>query len=152
MLLQKLEHGDRVDLLEDLAYNTAQRNYLSTARDNVQEKIDCINFSLRPNVLPINAFADQPPTDLAVKPGDGVVTLSWNAPIYNDNDRVEQYAISYSDDGGETWLGQRHNSLFTIATIDGLQNGVSYDFRVQAKSTLGVGPWSEIVSATPFAE
>lgn len=88
------------------------------------------------------------PQDLAANPGDGTVTLTWNAPASDGGSPITNYKILRGTaPGGET-------EVATVADVrtftdTGRDNGVRYYYRVTAKNAIGDGPPSDEVSATP---
>ncbi len=62
-----------------------------------------------------------------------------------------QYQVNYIQSGGDWDDGDMVNVIETSATITGLENGVSYDFRVRANSVEQASDWSETVTAIPQA-
>lgn len=84
------------------------------------------------------------PSGVLAVPGDGEVTISWDAP----------------DDGGATITGYtvvvdgvtEHESASTSHTVTELVNGQSYSFTVYATNAVGDGPESSAVQATPIGD
>jgi titin len=90
------------------------------------------------------------PTNLKATAGNTEVGLTWTAPADNGTP-VTNYVVAYKPTAGTTWKTVDTESDLTRATIRGLTNGTSYDFKVAAVNAIGVGPWSAVVSATPDA-
>jgi hypothetical protein len=97
-------------------------------------------------IPPVNP-PDAPAAPTAV-PGNARVTVSWVAP-YDGNAPIESYDVDYKATSGSTWSTQAVTAPTTTATITGLVNGTSYDFRIRAVNSQGPGDWSPITSATP---
>ena len=101
------------------------------------------------NMFPTPAPAA--PMNLAAKPGDTEVVLSWNDPM---DATITMYQYRRSADGGTAWTdweditGSGADS--TSATIVGLMNDTAYMFEVRAVGPGGNGAASSI-SATPMA-
>ncbi len=84
------------------------------------------------------------PTDVTGTSGDGSVDLQWLAPE-NDGGAVTGYEIEVSDDGGDSWRSviRDTESDRTSATVDGLDNGQDYVFRVSTINDAGVSDPSD---------
>jgi hypothetical protein len=88
----------------------------------------------------------------AADPGNGTVTLTWTAPA--STDPITNYAIRWSDDGGQTWteLPLRDPSTSTTEVITGLTNGTTYQFQIAAITGTAPdtiqGPWSSTSNVT----
>lgn len=95
------------------------------------------------------------PSGLVATPGDARVILAWQAPA--SSEPITGYEVqvrSGGDWGPSTPVPPRTLALSagpdaTSAVVDGLVNGRSYEFRVAARSSLGLGSYSAAVSATP---
>ncbi len=86
------------------------------------------------------------PPGLAVVAGDGKVTLSWNAAA-----RAAAYNVFMGTSaGGESAAPVLSGLSGTTATINGLVNGATYYFVVNATNVGGTSPNSNEVSATPL--
>ena len=86
----------------------------------------------------------------AVGVGSGQVKLTWNAPADNGA-AVTDYVVESSVDG-TTWTTVDDGvSTAATYTVSGLTNGTRYSIRVSAKNGVGLGPWSQVVEATPVA-
>jgi hypothetical protein len=75
--------------------------------------------------------------------GDGSVALGWNAPVSNGGAEIASYTARATPGGSTcttTSLG---------CAIGGLTNGVQYSFTVYATNSVGSGPESNALSATP---
>ncbi len=82
--------------------------------------------------------------------GSGQVKLTWNAPA-NNGAGITDYFVESSVDG-TTWTTVDDGvSTATTYTVGGLTNGTRYWIRVSAKNGVGLGPWSQVVEATPVA-
>jgi titin len=92
------------------------------------------------------------PVDLAAKPGDRVVGLSWTAPVDTGGSPIESYVVFYRPVGGGLWSAMETESQVTIASVKGLTNGVEYEFKVAAVNGIGLGLDSDVVKATPDAK
>jgi hypothetical protein len=89
-------------------------------------------------------------TDLAATYGNTQVTLSWTAPN-NGGSAITDYIIEYklSSDASYTTFSDG-TSTTAGATVTGLTNGLSYDFKVSAVNAIGTGTASNVASATPI--
>src|SRR6185369_5366766 len=85
------------------------------------------------------------PTGLAATPGDGQVSLTWNASAGAASYTVKRSTTSGS---GYTNVGTPTGTSFTNT---GLTNGTKYYFVVSATNAAGEGPNSSEVNATPAA-
>ncbi len=83
--------------------------------------------------------------------GSGEAKLTWTAPSGNGS-AITDYVIESSLDG-TTWSPLADPvSPTTGHTVVNLIGGTSYRFRVAAKNSVGTGPWSTSVTATPATE
>ena len=83
------------------------------------------------------------PADFSVSPGNGQVTLTWNASAEADGYTVEYWpsdapANTSTEDTGQTTI-----------IIESLTNGISYTFKVLAYNDAGQSNFSEEESAMP---
>jgi hypothetical protein len=81
------------------------------------------------------------PTGLTATPGDGKVTLNWNAN--SSGEQVDTYQVYLN---GTSYNLSVAGTSFIVAS---LTNGTSYDFRVSAHNSAGYGGWSDAITATP---
>ncbi len=86
------------------------------------------------------------PQNLTATPGDGQVTLSWDAPASDGGAEITKYQVSIDV---ENWIDVDVDT--TTYTFTGLTNGEEFTFYVRAVNRVGEGEW-EIVTATPEAE
>ncbi|MCX6414618.1 MAG: fibronectin type III domain-containing protein, partial [Actinobacteria bacterium] len=90
------------------------------------------------------------PGSASATPGDGSVALSWSSPASTGGSAITDYLIEYKTSSALTWTTWTHIAATAVAaTIPGLTNGVSYEFRVAAVNDSGPGASTTIVSATP---
>jgi len=84
-----------------------------------------------------------PPSGLVASRGNGVVRLSWNAPLSTAGIRVADYAIQYSTNGGVSWVSVRDGvSTRTSAVLSGLTIGRDHIFRIASVGRAGTGDFS----------
>ncbi len=98
-----------------------------------------------------DATAPEAPTSLATTASSAQVALTWSAPA-NGGSAITDYQIEYklSVDSGWTVFSDG-TSTSASATVTGLTNGQSYDFRVSAINAIGTGTASGTATATPQA-
>ncbi len=92
------------------------------------------------------------PSGLSAEAGVGQVTLSWDA---QPNQRIARWGHQRRASGG-AWPASATfvagTGAATSRTITGLTAGTAYEFRIRASQGAGNnGPWSDVVTATPFA-
>jgi hypothetical protein len=80
---------------------------------------------------------------------DGAVELAWTAPTTDGGATITGYDIQYRQTGTTTWIDGASGAS-SPASITGLTNGTSYDFRIAATNAAGTGDWSDPVTAIPF--
>ncbi|GAA3801414.1 fibronectin type III domain-containing protein [Cellulomonas soli] len=91
------------------------------------------------------------PTIGTATPGDGRVTVTWQAPASDGGSAVTGYRVDHRPTGTSTWTqGAVVAATQTQGTVTGLTNAVEHDFRVVAINGTGVGPASQDATATPF--
>ena len=83
------------------------------------------------------------PENLGWAPGDGQVTLSWDAPSSDGGAAITRYEYEIDDSG--TWIDA---GLDLQETVPGLTNGQPYTFAVRAVNAVGGGD-AATVTATP---
>ena len=76
-----------------------------------------------------------------VEEGDGFLRLSWRTPN-SGGSRITGYVIKYGS-------SQRKISVTNSFTITGLENSTKYMVYVRARNGIGLGPWSNSITATP---
>ena len=92
-----------------------------------------------------------PPTNLSITPGNTEVVLTWTAPVNDGGSAITDYVVEYKTSVGAEWsIFATPVSTATSATVTGLSNGTSYDFRVSAVNAVGQGSPSEVETAIPI--
>ena len=89
------------------------------------------------------------PTGLAATPGNGQVALTWVAPAFDGGMPVTDYVVQYRTGGGAWSTFPDGTSTNLFATVNGLTNGLSYEFQVLAHNVAGDGAPSTSVFRTP---
>jgi hypothetical protein len=93
------------------------------------------------------------PRNLAAAPGDGMVVLSWDPPASDGGADIKDYVVKYREVGAARWTRFADGyGPGTSATVTGLDNGITYEFKVAARNRLGRGPFSPKGSATPSGD
>ena len=89
------------------------------------------------------------PTGLTAEPGDGLVTLTWNA---NTEATLLGYNVLWDVDADDLTESRFVAAPALITTIDDLTNGVEYHFAIDAESVSGLrSAPSATVTAVPVA-
>ena len=97
------------------------------------------------------ATAPSAPRTLAATARNASVALTWLEPAVNGGAAVTDYVVEYSTDG-TTWSTFDDGvSTILTATVTGLINNTSYQFRVKAVNTAGMSGVSNIATARPVA-
>ena len=92
------------------------------------------------------------PTGLTAAPGDTTVTLTFTAPADAGGSPITDYTVEYKPATQSYWTAfSDGRSTNTTATVTGLTNGTTYDFRISAVNAAGAGPTSLSASAIPMA-
>lgn len=101
----------------------------------------------------IEPAAPPAPTSLAsLQAYGGSVYLTWAAPANDGGSVITDYTIQFSSNSGSTWTTfSRAASVALNATVTGLTNGTSYQFRVAGVNGVGTGAYSATTTATPTA-
>ena len=84
----------------------------------------------------------------AASPGNGQVTLRWNAPENTGGSAIIRYEYRWMESGGEFSGWMRVGSAARAVTVPNLTNGTEYLFEVRGVNALGYGG-VETVPATP---
>jgi hypothetical protein len=128
--------------------NNAGTAYTLTATDTTD------TLSHTSNAFNVNAFTVScAPTGLVAVANTGSATLSWTAPSCNGGSAVTGYRIFQgSSIGGEstTPVNGTLDSMPSYS-VNGLTNGTTYYFTVQAVNGVGASTPSNEASATPIA-
>ena len=136
-----------VDTYTDTGLTNGVRYYYRVAAVNrVGEGTKSNEASASPTAGP---SVPSVPRNLAATAGSGVVTLRWDAPAANGGSPIKNYTI---------YRGVSRDSLMVLARANatslfdgGLTNGVTYYYEVAATNSIGEGPRSAPVPATPKA-
>ena len=98
-------------------------------------------------VIAIPATIPGSPLNLTASAGNGEVTLNWDSPLDDGGSWVTNYTIYRGTVSGEEVILVKANVLTHVDV--GLTNGVTYYYKVAAVNSVGEGPNSTEVSATP---
>jgi hypothetical protein len=83
------------------------------------------------------------PTTIQATAGYSSASLTWVAPTSSGGYIITEYRIQYSINGGSSWTFLQDTAASnTSITINGLNNGTSYTFRVAAKNDIGYSSYS----------
>ncbi len=77
------------------------------------------------------------------------VLLSWDEPLYNGGGEIIRYWIFYRPQDGDEF-SIRQSGPETSFPLTGLTNGVTYQIKVCAENSKGLGPTSDLVTARPM--
>jgi hypothetical protein len=89
------------------------------------------------------------PANIVSTIGSRTVSLSWDLPASNGS-VISDYLVQYSGNSGSSWTTlSRTASTSRSATVSGLNNGGTYQFRVAAVTNFGNSVYSSAISATP---
>ena len=90
-----------------------------------------------------------PPLKAMAISGESSAEVRWSTPIFNGTFTISDYVIQYRKTGTEAWSEVTTSGSNTSKQITGLTNEKVYQFRVAAKTNVGVGGYSSIVLAMP---
>ncbi len=90
-----------------------------------------------------------PPLKAMAISGESSAEVRWSTPIFNGTFTISDYVIQYRETGTEAWSEVTTSGSNTSKQITGLTNEKVYQFRVAAKTNVGVGDYSSIVLAMP---
>ena len=93
------------------------------------------------------------PANLKAKPGDGQVTLTWEAGCDNGGtiDRYQYHRYQYRRPDAVKWVRVPGDGSAGRQQVTGLTNGEAHTFEVRARNGQGWGPSAQ-ATATPEAE
>jgi titin len=83
----------------------------------------------------------------ATAAGPTVIDVDWDAPASDGGNPITSYEVSVSADGGTSW-GAPQTTVLTEYQHRNLAAGVTRHYRVRARNSSAVGPWTSVVSAT----
>ena len=97
-------------------------------------------------------------SSLEVTPGNGELTLAWDAPASDGDSDVDGYIVQWRS-GFQSYYGSTAQPRRAVLdspsrltySISGLTNGVEYDVRVRAYNHIGPGQPLDVESVTPSA-
>lgn len=89
------------------------------------------------------------PRSLKATKGDELVTLTWKAPSDNGGCAVTGYYIEMKVGSGKWGEYATLKNDDTSCTVNGLNNGTKYTFRIYAINEIGTGEVSDEATATP---
>ena len=78
------------------------------------------------------------PTSVAAVGGNASATVAWSPPLPNGGPVVNRYRVQATPGNA----GCEVDSPAVSCTVNGLENGQTYRFRVQAQNSVGWGPFS----------
>ena len=97
----------------------------------------------------LTAPASKPKSLTASSIATTTLSLSWLLPDSNGGTNISDYRVEVSGNGGTTWTPIAHtpsNSLGFL--VNNLAKGKTYKFRVAAVTTVGLGAYSDVYTAT----
>jgi len=110
------------------------------------------NYGEGPSSAEVSATpSDRPtaPRNLAANPGDGQVTLTWQAPVSDGGSGIQNYTVYRGTASGSLTMLVELGNVLTY-TDTGLTSGQEYFYQISATNINGEGTLSAEVGATPF--
>ncbi len=97
------------------------------------------------------------PTITVATPGDGSLTVTWQAPTVTGGSPVTTYDLRFiradaekrADDEWTVEASIWSSGALTHTVSSGLTNGIEYDFQIRAQNTNGSGLWSLVRRESP---
>ncbi len=124
---------------------TTKSIFLQTLANTVTARYD--NLTLVNSAV---ANAPSEPVSLYAQPANGQVALSWTVPTTDNGSSITDYIVEYRAVGTAAWSTFADGtSTSTSATVTGLTNATSYNFRVYAVNGNGNGLMAS-ATATPL--
>ena len=122
---------------------------VNTGPDRLKLTVEVSCAKLLPVSLPTVPDA---PTEFSVVTGDQQSTLTWEEPLFDGESLITKYQMSAMPDPRTAATGNVFaETEDTSFTFDGLVNGITYKFQVNAVNDVGPGILSEIITGTPLA-
>ncbi len=122
---------------------------VNTGSDRLKLTAEVTCAKLLPVPLPTVPDA---PAEFSVTTGDQVAKLIWKEPEFDGNSTITTYQISAKPDPQTSATSDVFaETADTFFTFDGLVNGITYKFQVNAVNDVGPGIASEIITGTPLA-
>ena len=122
---------------------------VNTGPDRLKLTAEVTCAKLLPVPLPTVSDA---PTEFSVTTGDQVAKLIWKEPEFDGDSSITTYQISAKPDPRTSAASDVFaETADTFFTFDGLVNGITYKFQVNAVNDVGPGIASEIITGTPHA-
>ena len=97
----------------------------------------------------LTAPATKPKNLIATAISTTTLTLGWQLPDSNGGTAITDYRVDVSSNNGSTWTAIAHSpSNSTGFLVNTLTKGKTYKFRVAAVTSVGLGAYSDIFTAT----
>ncbi len=130
------------DIAEIIAYSTTLTN---TERAQIENYL-----SVKWGITVTGPSAPDAPTGLGASKGNTQISLSWTAPD-DGGSAITDYVVEYKlSSEPTTWTTFADGtSTSTSATVTGLTNDLSYDFRVKAVNAIGTSTASSTATKIP---
>ena len=141
--------GRYTPVVADIGRTVAVRVSYTDNGDNAEERTSSATRAVRattpgaPGIQPSYFYAE---------PGYQEVTLSWSAPESDGGSEISRYQYRQRTASGR--YGSWRNASYSEgqgyqSTVTGLRNGTEYRFQIRAVNSVGAGPESPEVYATP---
>lgn len=109
------------------------------------------DFTFSQTVTPPTTTAPSAPTNVAATAGNATATVTWSAPTSTGGSPVTGYTVRFKAAGAAAYGTAVNVGTANAFTVNGLTNGTSYSFVVNAVNAVGTSADSAVVSATPTA-
>ena len=134
---------------EEVAHNytltlTVRANTVRSVSDNTPNEGATLDVRIAPPgvTVPISSMGR------TASPGNGQVTLRWNAPQNTGDSAIIRYEYRWRESGAEFGAWVSVGPAERAVTVHNLTNGREYMFEVRGVNALGYGP-VETATATP---
>ena len=117
----------------------------------MKSTLACIYYTpINVNLLIVSSVPASPPANInAVTVSSTAIQVSWNeVPAIDQNGIITQYEVEYNQ---STFSGATMYSTTTVdsstltVVLTGLEEYVEYSIRVRAYTSVGAGPYSDVV-------